>query len=176
MEILSNIFVLCLPDCAEKLDFRQAPLVLTHVCREWRMVAQGTPRLWTNVCLADYNDKALSLSALKVWLSCSEPLPLNVVSPCMDDVSIATHFRYFRALCDHSAGWQDVHFGLGDEEVTIALVANLGRSRDKSNPHPMLSRFSLECSSEMSPPLDSDCQWSPFVLDALRSSPNLQTL
>ncbi|KAF8557950.1 hypothetical protein OG21DRAFT_1405982, partial [Imleria badia] len=46
-QILQEIFQHCLPDTPYIVpDARSAPLVLTHVCRRWRVVAQGTSELW----------------------------------------------------------------------------------------------------------------------------------
>ncbi|KAG1837743.1 hypothetical protein C8R48DRAFT_577243, partial [Suillus tomentosus] len=49
-EILSQIFNHCLPDYIYLLSPSslpvQAPILLTRVCRRWREVAVGTPRLW----------------------------------------------------------------------------------------------------------------------------------
>ncbi|KAG1813978.1 uncharacterized protein BJ212DRAFT_1432772, partial [Suillus subaureus] len=46
-EILSEIFLYCLPE-DEHLVYasRQAPMLLTRICRRWREVAVGFPRLW----------------------------------------------------------------------------------------------------------------------------------
>ena len=49
-EILSEIFVMCLPPetyIAPKTGV--APLLLAGVCRRWRKVALGTPRLWCSL-------------------------------------------------------------------------------------------------------------------------------
>ncbi|KAF8882708.1 hypothetical protein BD779DRAFT_912770 [Infundibulicybe gibba] len=51
VEILSKIFISCLdPDwCINPIGFnsREAPLLLTKVCRLWRNVSLSTQRLWT---------------------------------------------------------------------------------------------------------------------------------
>ncbi|KAJ6480062.1 hypothetical protein DFH09DRAFT_1214698 [Mycena vulgaris] len=55
-ENLSHIFIFCRDDglsLAEYTitDVNYAPMVLTHVCSRWRMIARGKPRLWTHVQL-----------------------------------------------------------------------------------------------------------------------------
>ncbi|KAJ7724861.1 hypothetical protein B0H16DRAFT_1698487 [Mycena metata] len=48
-EIISEIFVHCLPD-KRKLDVvnpDEAPLLLMHVCSPWRQIAIATPQLWS---------------------------------------------------------------------------------------------------------------------------------
>ncbi|KAG2087523.1 uncharacterized protein F5147DRAFT_527038, partial [Suillus discolor] len=46
-EILSNIFVHCLPnDKHLSLAQNEAPVLLTRVCQKWRKVAVNTSELW----------------------------------------------------------------------------------------------------------------------------------
>ncbi|KAK7062350.1 F-box domain-containing protein [Favolaschia claudopus] len=57
-EIMSEIFVHCLPDPSERSDFyalttntKLAPFLLLQVCSKWRRLAIATPMLWTALCL-----------------------------------------------------------------------------------------------------------------------------
>ncbi|KAJ6560449.1 hypothetical protein B0H19DRAFT_1147755 [Mycena capillaripes] len=63
-EITSEIFVHCLPTPAERerdvVNTAEAPLLLTHICREWRQIAISTPALWTTFEAVD----AISISQL----------------------------------------------------------------------------------------------------------------
>ncbi|KZP12234.1 hypothetical protein FIBSPDRAFT_836414, partial [Athelia psychrophila] len=46
-DILADIFLLCIPSSEEtSFDSRNAPLVLTQVCKEWRQCAFDSQRLW----------------------------------------------------------------------------------------------------------------------------------
>ncbi|KAF8840025.1 hypothetical protein BDN67DRAFT_904380, partial [Paxillus ammoniavirescens] len=46
-ELLQEIFKRCLPDTRYIVpNIYSAPLVLTRVCRRWRVVAHGTSELW----------------------------------------------------------------------------------------------------------------------------------
>ncbi|KJA14987.1 hypothetical protein HYPSUDRAFT_122398, partial [Hypholoma sublateritium FD-334 SS-4] len=46
-DILREIFLHCLPnDYIPVIDFRQPPLLLTHISRHLRQLALTTPRLW----------------------------------------------------------------------------------------------------------------------------------
>jgi len=58
LEIMTKIFIICRNNTWHDddtypniLDAFQAPLVLCTICRNWRTVARGTPRLWDVVCL-----------------------------------------------------------------------------------------------------------------------------
>lgn len=52
-ELLGEIFIRCLPE--DTLDLQPSsnvpPLVLCHVCRSWRIIALGTPRLWNELSM-----------------------------------------------------------------------------------------------------------------------------
>ncbi|KAG2031271.1 hypothetical protein BDR03DRAFT_973045, partial [Suillus americanus] len=56
-EILSEIFLYCLPE-DEHLVYtsRQAPMLLTKICRQWREVAVGLPMLWSRLQLEVKHD------------------------------------------------------------------------------------------------------------------------
>ncbi|KAG1797239.1 uncharacterized protein BJ212DRAFT_1218513, partial [Suillus subaureus] len=46
-EVLSQIFVYCLPEDSHlSLAQNQAPVLLTRICRKWRNVAVDMPILW----------------------------------------------------------------------------------------------------------------------------------
>jgi hypothetical protein len=50
LEILQCIFVRCLPTKHNGvMSSRQAPILLTHVCRDWRAAALKMPRLWASL-------------------------------------------------------------------------------------------------------------------------------
>ena len=50
VDILQTIFLQCLPSSHNALlSYRHAPLLLTHVCRQWRDLALGAPGLWASI-------------------------------------------------------------------------------------------------------------------------------
>lgn len=52
-EVLEEIFWQCLPERRyPTTSFREAPLLLTHVCRQWRDVAISSPRLWSSIYIS----------------------------------------------------------------------------------------------------------------------------
>lgn len=68
-----------------RLSGKEAPLLLTHVCRGWRRTAIDTPQLWTYLHLDisdDIGDDSPlpinQLSALKYWMKLSRDFPLSV--------------------------------------------------------------------------------------------------
>lgn len=103
-ELLSTIFLLCLPEDIPKQAYssdwslnaschrnypepsgREAPLLLAHVCQHWRAVALDTPQLWARVHLKftrNVSEKlhllTRKLDALSFWLNHSRSLPISV--------------------------------------------------------------------------------------------------
>ncbi|KAJ7166813.1 hypothetical protein C8R46DRAFT_847019, partial [Mycena filopes] len=45
-EITVEIFVNCLPGRPNSPSGRVAPMLLGRICRQWRIIACSTPRLW----------------------------------------------------------------------------------------------------------------------------------
>ncbi|KAJ4472830.1 hypothetical protein C8J55DRAFT_141660 [Lentinula edodes] len=83
-ETLADIFVWCLPaDRNAVRSLKEAPLLLTTICRNWRQVALDTPRLWTSLHIflpPHMSDIAVSKRAIgvKTWLQRSGSLPLSI--------------------------------------------------------------------------------------------------
>ncbi|KAJ7094411.1 hypothetical protein C8R44DRAFT_890436 [Mycena epipterygia] len=79
-EITTEIFVHCLP-ASRRLDVvnpEEAPLLLTHVCRDWREIAISTPALWTTLYI-EADDRQAHFSAIvKMWLTRTGQCPLSV--------------------------------------------------------------------------------------------------
>ncbi|KAJ6610399.1 hypothetical protein B0H10DRAFT_1754619, partial [Mycena sp. CBHHK59/15] len=46
VELVSEIFIHCLPTGNVRPKRSQAPLVLLSICRAWRQIALSTPSLW----------------------------------------------------------------------------------------------------------------------------------
>ncbi|KAG2365477.1 hypothetical protein BDR07DRAFT_1607462 [Suillus spraguei] len=79
-EILSEIFLYCLPQ-EEHLPpaSRLAPILLTRICRRWRQVALGFPRLWNNLLLNDDDDDWHRRAfCYNYWLERSRGCPLSL--------------------------------------------------------------------------------------------------
>ncbi|KAJ6466436.1 hypothetical protein C8R45DRAFT_839249 [Mycena sanguinolenta] len=59
-EITSEIFVYCLPTSYSDHDVNtanpsQAPMLLLHICRNWRDIAISTPALWAKMSHSMHN-------------------------------------------------------------------------------------------------------------------------
>ncbi|KAG1886140.1 hypothetical protein F4604DRAFT_1951531 [Suillus subluteus] len=69
-EILSEIFLYCLPEDEHLVHAsKQAPVLLTKICRRWREVAVGLPRLWCSLQLeVGYDDWQQRAFCYDFWL------------------------------------------------------------------------------------------------------------
>ncbi|KAG2369800.1 hypothetical protein BDR07DRAFT_541679 [Suillus spraguei] len=86
-EILSEIFVHCLP---QDDDFsprtRLAPLLFTMICRRWRQVAIGFPRLWCRLRLEVWDTDWQKLAVCcDSWLQRTRGCPLSLRLDCHND-------------------------------------------------------------------------------------------
>ncbi|KAG2070915.1 hypothetical protein BDR04DRAFT_1118035 [Suillus decipiens] len=88
-EILSEVFLYCLPQCEYLFPASGlAPILLTTICRRWRQVAVGFPRLWCNLQLNIKKDDWQRRSpCYNTWLSRSRGCPLSLRLNCHTDWS-----------------------------------------------------------------------------------------
>ncbi|KAG1868304.1 hypothetical protein DFJ58DRAFT_723557 [Suillus subalutaceus] len=79
-EILSEIFLYCLPEDEHLVhESKQAPVLLTKICRRWREVAVGLPRLWCRLQLeVGYDDWQQRAFCYDFWLKRSGRCPLSL--------------------------------------------------------------------------------------------------
>ncbi|KAE9397862.1 hypothetical protein BT96DRAFT_822742, partial [Gymnopus androsaceus JB14] len=84
-ETLSEIFIQCLPTepSYPVRDLNEAPLLLTTVCRHWRIVSLNTPLLWNSLHLflpphLSSDVCSRRVAGAKLWLKRSGSLPLFI--------------------------------------------------------------------------------------------------
>jgi len=123
-EIASHIFIQYTPPSALfNQDDGSSPLYLGAVCRKWRQLAWGTPRLWSSLLVGfcprgRYNcsNKSDLLQLVAEWLQRSASLPLTIrfdhpiqeVHQGVDGV----YQNVISILNKHSEKWYDMHFEL----------------------------------------------------------------
>ncbi|KAG2141948.1 hypothetical protein DEU56DRAFT_271848 [Suillus clintonianus] len=83
-EILSQIFHLCLPeDKYLSPASKQAPMLLTTICRPWREVAMGTPSLWCRLHVEPTGrDWEKAVAFYHSWLKRARGYPLSLAFKC----------------------------------------------------------------------------------------------
>lgn len=85
-ETLGEIFMYCLPSDTQPFsvrDMKQAPLLITTICRHWRRVSIDTPMLWSSLHI--HLPYRLSeevafrrITGVNLWLERSATLPISV--------------------------------------------------------------------------------------------------
>lgn len=191
LEIATKIFLLCLPHDNRPMHPEDAPLLLTRVCRDWRELSLGIPRLWTNIHLppvvfrgdSDHIDRLPTPTTLHTWLASSHPLPINITIdirhqssprlreypwPCRQD---GIDFSYIREICACSERWSDARFLLADESAMECLSLALQGATLL-----VLEQLLLEL-----PPSHVDqshpCpEWTLSLFQRLNAAPKLQSL
>ena len=88
-EILVEIFLCCLPPRGTSICAGDAPLLVTHVCRQWRYVAINARHLWTSLSMGGVGEGAAIVANVspfgldpvlvtQIWLTRSGRLPLDI--------------------------------------------------------------------------------------------------
>lgn len=133
-EILSEVFERCLDTMNSGVSLsitarnKEAPLLLARVCRSWRAIVHGTPRLWrdifVNVCDGRYSDEIRrdALPVLQTWLEHSGGLPLNLVVVCKTERVLPGLMDLFETIVAHAARWKTVQLRLQNSPVVYRLV------------------------------------------------------
>ncbi|KAG1747822.1 uncharacterized protein EDB91DRAFT_1245307 [Suillus paluster] len=83
-EILSHIFVYCLPESEHSPPSKlTAPMLLTRICRRWREVAVAMPILWCRLRLqVDEEDWQQQAFRFDLWLKRTRGRPLSLTLRC----------------------------------------------------------------------------------------------
>ncbi|KZT22385.1 hypothetical protein NEOLEDRAFT_658220 [Neolentinus lepideus HHB14362 ss-1] len=83
-ELLSQIFVHCLPPDDHYPSSRTPPLTISQVCCAWRAIALRTPRLWSTVgfILSEVSRDEIWTSLMKLWLARAGACPLGLTYTC----------------------------------------------------------------------------------------------
>ncbi|KAJ7639368.1 hypothetical protein FB45DRAFT_425545 [Roridomyces roridus] len=82
-EIVSEILIHCLPTPTTKwrvdgVDSRQAPLLLSQICSQWRQIALSTPTLWKRLDINLRRRKNRAPDITETWLGRAHNFPLSV--------------------------------------------------------------------------------------------------
>ncbi|KIL67326.1 hypothetical protein M378DRAFT_102478 [Amanita muscaria Koide BX008] len=169
LEIIAEIFVLCLPDfgvieITECFESREpAPLLLCKVSSSWRSLALSIPRLWNELSIEIANPKVdidLATAMVDGWIARSGELPLSLRLHCygwkekekataMVQAHLNTFFRY-------ASRWESV-------DISLSGCYCSAVSLPKFDPTPLLRKFSYSTLYSVSIPF-------PFTSCPLLSS------
>ncbi|KAJ6522274.1 hypothetical protein B0H19DRAFT_1043555 [Mycena capillaripes] len=110
-DILGEIFIACLPQASySSMRSTEAPLLLSHICSEWRRSAISMPRLWASLGIAPRYAKVDATNKKSTaWLTRSRNLPISisissspsshsVLQPFLECSHRLEHVRFFIPL------------------------------------------------------------------------------
>ncbi|KAF7352418.1 F-box domain-containing protein [Mycena venus] len=121
-EIISDIFVHCLPD-KRQLDIvnpTEAPLLLTQICGLWRKIAISTPELWTSFDLDVGWPEPNLLDVGKTWLERARERPISVKLSSCGLLSDIHHIdRFMTALWGRSRGIRELELKIAVEDFDV---------------------------------------------------------
>ncbi|KAF7975764.1 hypothetical protein HWV62_8563 [Athelia sp. TMB] len=131
-ELLSKIFIHCLPCFPVDPSPYQAPLLLTQICRLWRDTAHSTPQLWSSLILHIYSDcteSSCEAMLSRSWLSRSGDLPLSLKLSFHRDMLLRDieHNPLFQLVCSYAPRWKDIHIFIRTEGAIRSLSAVSGQ-------------------------------------------------
>ncbi|KAJ6524552.1 hypothetical protein B0H19DRAFT_1200251 [Mycena capillaripes] len=114
-EILSEIFIECLPPYSAAPASTRAPLLLGAICRDWRETALSTPGIWSSfilsVDLVRATDDCSLIRLFETWLSRGGNWPLTMVVNCISALPREHTLpdSFISALSRSSSRWHDVN-------------------------------------------------------------------
>ncbi|KAF8799667.1 hypothetical protein BYT27DRAFT_7201186, partial [Phlegmacium glaucopus] len=127
MDILGVIFIYCLATHRNPImDASEAPILLTHICRDWRSIAISTPRLWSKMYILplervtgywhtllpiqDGDRREARSDETQRWLRLSGACPLSITMVPVG--SLVSHQPLLDAIIQSSRRWQQLELGL----------------------------------------------------------------
>ncbi|KAJ7057562.1 hypothetical protein C8F01DRAFT_1306274 [Mycena amicta] len=102
-EIVSEIFVCCLPASPASPNSRVAPLPLSQICARWRDIALDTPELWSNIVLKD--DLKASVDILRLWSARARTIPMTF---SLETQKVDLGRDMLVAAMEHKERWREV--------------------------------------------------------------------
>ncbi|KAJ6468553.1 hypothetical protein C8R47DRAFT_806162 [Mycena vitilis] len=153
---------------AEILDSRCAPVLLTHVCARWRMVALGMPQLWNRVTLLTdiFFDGRKSFVQEILDRSRQVPLSVALLSPPqwttmrLEGTSLKGRWLDIIWLCSHRLEHISLDVYLDDAGSNVMPTQTV---------FPILASVNIEIEGNGEPDLNA-------ILEAFQSSPLLRSL
>ncbi|KAJ7671011.1 hypothetical protein B0H17DRAFT_197270 [Mycena rosella] len=139
-EIISEIFLHCLPDNHTIPDTSQPPLLLGRICSMWRDVALATPKLWASLSIHCTDTADVRLADL--WLSRARGYPLRIEVDDHEGEESPNREILLETICRYSAQWQ---------EVTLSVPLDALSRLRLEGPLPRLERLVIGSEASVSP-------------------------
>ncbi|KAJ7186485.1 hypothetical protein C8R46DRAFT_275950 [Mycena filopes] len=125
IEIVCEIFIQFLPKYPRcpPLTGSDSPIILTHICRQWREIAVATPSLWRAISVAESvsdADDAGRVEIMDMWLKRSNRRPLSLQFEKRDP-SPPTLSTVFALAVSHSSRWEYVGLDVPPADLETIL-------------------------------------------------------
>jgi hypothetical protein len=193
MDIWREIFTHCLPTHRNPiLSFMEAPLLLTHVCSNWRSIAFSTPQIWNRIHIPLFqilqdpiwdippsyldNPAVLDLrfnlemrsDQIREWLrrSGSLPLSITVTNPSAQDGTTEYHRHLIDNIMEFSGRFKNLELMVMASHRLYSRCLRLSLSR-----LPMLTDLTV-----YSIPKTDDGSTTQWYDKGLFTAPNLRRL
>ncbi|KIM44162.1 hypothetical protein M413DRAFT_443200 [Hebeloma cylindrosporum] len=112
IELLSEIFLLCIDERMDVPNTIQIPLLLSKICTRWRTAAINNPQLWSRLSIQLTGATSQPKSELvDTWLERSGAFPLTIYVFWEEPPFADTHI-VLEKLMQHSERWRAVFFYL----------------------------------------------------------------
>ncbi|KAJ7658670.1 hypothetical protein DFH06DRAFT_1327237 [Mycena polygramma] len=163
-EILSNIFILCLPANGRvRPSPHSAPLLLTRVCRQWRERAIATVELWAAVDFTfpnrqERDDHERARQLLETWFTRARGYPLSMT------LRSAMHGGLPSFILDAISAFAPQ---LSRLEIAMPSYPTF---HPPSAPFPILANLSLRCT------LHTESYRAPSILTVFKNAPQLRNV
>ncbi|KAF8183620.1 hypothetical protein BJ912DRAFT_905849 [Pholiota molesta] len=112
IELLSEIFLLCVDESVDARNTIHIPLLLSNICSRWRAAAIANPQLWARLSIQLSGTVSRPKTALvDTWLTRSAACPLTIYVFWEEAPYADTHTVLDR-LMDHAERWRTMFFYL----------------------------------------------------------------
>ncbi|KAJ7928898.1 hypothetical protein B0H13DRAFT_1966744 [Mycena leptocephala] len=158
LELVTEIFIFALPDILSDPHPSNAPLLLTHVCHDWRRVAQSTPQLWSNLTLSDRNVHNHPTFLIEQWLGRANLVALSLW------IGYSFPETIMHLISRNSTKWKVLEFHtFGDPRRELSKINPIGG-------FPSLKKVVIDSNDE------SFYHINECVVDGFRDAPRLAVL
>ncbi|KAJ7280994.1 hypothetical protein C8J57DRAFT_1300619 [Mycena rebaudengoi] len=126
-EITSEIFVHFLPPYPERPPTTglSSPEFFGQICRTWREISLGTPRLWRAIQLCPEEElQTRALDLLKTWLLRSKDCPLSICleyDPYSPNMGV---IPFVEAILAHAERWEYINLEMPFNPRVLNLIAS----------------------------------------------------
>ncbi|PPQ63637.1 hypothetical protein CVT24_004411 [Panaeolus cyanescens] len=160
IELLSEIFLMCLSDTMDGHNTIDMPLLLSQICSRWRSAAIANPKLWSRLCVQLTPQSISQPELVDTWLKRSGGCPLKIFV-FWEKTPFSNSHPVLERLMDNSERWETMFFYL-----PVDAFRSFSRVRNRL---PMLSELSLGTSDDANPS-------SVSAFDMFEIAPRLRSL